>query len=120
MDVIAGADGAVDPQHPALLLSLLDHDHGVGAWRDRSAGHDPHRRAGADLGALLAAGDQLGQHAPLGQAVGGAQGVPVDSRLGHVRQRLLGADILGQHPALGGQAADLLGAERCHVLGDDP
>ena len=48
-----------------------------------------------------AAGGQLAQHAPLGHAILGAQRVAIHRRLGHIRQRRAGEDILGQHAPVG-------------------
>jgi hypothetical protein len=112
-DVLAGlADEAAVANRHGDLDQLtpgrgpLDRHHGVGAWRERAAGHDPRGRARLHLRELGAAGEHLADHAKLrGRAligvhhVGPAQREAVHRRVRERWKVLAGGDVRRQHAA---------------------
>ena len=87
------ADAAVD------ALGMLHHDHGIGARRDRRAGHDFHRLATAHGSAKTLAGADLSDHLQLAGQVARADCVPIPDGTSDGRRIAVGGDILGEHAA---------------------
>ena len=85
----------------AVARDVLDHHHGVGAVRQRSAGHDLDRLPGPTAPAKLLAGAHFADHAQLARQIGGAHRESVAHRARQRRIIAIGEDRLGQHASRG-------------------
>ncbi len=57
--MVAGLGSALQRNHPAIALYVLDHHHGVGAARNGCAGHDLHALPGHHCNIQMPAGAKL-------------------------------------------------------------
>ncbi len=124
-DVVARLDCGEDVYVLILRvhLGVLDLDDGIGARRERRAGHDANRRAGRHLLPWLVAGRQLADDAQTcgrvrtcARGIGGPQRVAVHRRVGVWWNVDVGVDVLGQHAARRLQDRHLLRLQRFECI----
>jgi len=102
-DVFAGRDAAAmsEAKRVAVTLHVFHHDHAVGAFGYRRAGHYFDRLSSRDCDwAGLAGADQPNDRKrQAGRKIGGPAGEPVARGAGEWRLIPVGTNRLGQHPA---------------------
>jgi len=96
-NILPGSDAALKRHSGPLYRGVLDHDDGVGAGRERSAGHDGGALASANGWQLVSdAGTDLAQQFQLCRAIGGADGVAVAGGAREGRKVAVGEDFFGE------------------------
>ena len=94
MDVFAAPRPMLQHGAAVRLLDLLDHDHRVGAGRQRAARHDAHRGAWPHLGLRQPPGGDFFEDVEFRRVVAGHDRVAVDRRARQARQVGVGQDVL--------------------------
>jgi hypothetical protein len=125
-DVLVRVTVLEDADAREARVGVLDSDHGVGALRERRAGHDPRCLAGPERdGRECARGDRL-EHRQLDRGrvarpedVRPANGVAVHRRVGPVRERDRRDHVVRQHATERVAQRHRLLLERSHPR-DDP
>ena len=116
-DVAAGAELAIGLETDFAVrdLNMLEHDHGVGAFRDGCAGHDFERGAGGQRRGRrrFASAKNAGYGKPLAATEGcGLDGIAVARGAMEGREIAIGADGNGEDAVEGIEEWEALGALR--------